>query len=400
MKQLLPLVKRILLIILIFLSCISYLPRFYTSEGVQIGVFKNGIMLISALVFVLSLFNRKLYGNKYLHTYIFLFFCVVALTLMYVGSGLNASLNEIRELAIPLMALVIGLSLEPNRKFLKALFVVFILSSVYVGFRQIMTHLGGFVINSQYLTDSKNSIGGMLGVASTIGMMMALDVENRKPFRIFMLILAFVLLVENLTIRARSAVVAQLLIVFYLFYKYTREHKVKSSTVVLTLLALAIIAVLLPSSFYHFFYDSFFKGKTEDFLSDRGDRVEKALGILYANPFFGNLKEGIHVAWVHNYFLLKAYSFGLLGGLPWLVLYLYIIVKQVKYSLKVKTIRMDNFGFFLLFIPLFISLAEPTFPYGPGTINFLPFMMLGYSMSVMKPEVRKKVSVHNFEKQR
>ena len=83
------------------------------------------------------------------------------------------------------------------------------------------------------------------------------------------------------------------------------------------------------------------------------------------------------IGWVHNYLLWNIYRFGLLFSFPIIVLFFLIFFNSLKQSLKCSPDGRECFAYVCLLIPFLISLAEPTFPFGPGTVTLFNFILLG-----------------------
>lgn len=150
---------------------------------------------------------------------------------------------------------------------------------------------------------------------------------------------------------------------------------------IFSLIAICFIFHQQLNDLKDYIFDSFFQNKESDILSGRENTYSIAFQHLVSHPILGNLVTDIKIPWVHNYLLLKLSNFGYIGGLPFTILYLYIIIYTAKKLLKVISISSSIYGFVLLCIPLIVSLGEPTFPYGPGTANFLPYLIVGVNLN-------------------
>ena len=112
-----------------------------------------------------------------------------------------------------------------------------------------------------------------------------------------------------------------------------------------------------------------------DFTSGRLDTYRDAVAIFLNNPLMGNIRQMEQIAWVHNYPLLKLSSFGLLFSWPVLLLYCYILWQVISRSFHYK--ESVSFANLFLLVPFLISMAEPTFPFGPGTATVFNFILFG-----------------------
>ena len=123
------------------------------------------------------------------------------------------------------------------------------------------------------------------------------------------------------------------------------------------------------------------QNRDSDVTSDRGNRNFQALSVIISDPLFGNLTVRKEMEWVHNYFLRIWSDYGLFFGSTLLILYTYIVVYLMKKWKRINVKSFANIGYLVVMAPMFSSLAEPTFPYGPGTVVLYSFIALGYSMN-------------------
>ena len=171
-----------------------------------------------------------------------------------------------------------------------------------------------------------------------------------------------------------------IIIVLFLVF-VTNKNKNKNQVLRLFGIALLVFIVflLLPEEAKNYVYNSFFQNHEDDLTSGRAERNKAALVFLRNNLLVGNLDGFSHIPWIHNYPLLKLYDYGLFFSAPILLLYVYQLVSSIKCSLKNK-ITIWGCGLFALIIPFIISMAEPTFPFGPGTSTVFNFILYGVSI--------------------
>ena len=74
--------------------------------------------------------------------------------------------------------------------------------------------------------------------------------------------------------------------------------------------------------------------------------------------------------------------FGLIGFIPYLILYLNLIILTFK-GLFNKD-GFDKAPFILLLFSLIVSNLEYTFPFGPGTNQLMLWVFIGYSFKYIK----------------
>ena len=273
---------------------------------------------------------------------------------------------------------MIGYNLKLDNKKFSILLLIFSVTTLFSGLMQVLMNNGGFRIASQYLTDSKNSLGAMLATTSFSFFFLS-RMWNLRLHRIVALFLAFLTLVVIVTIRARMAFVTLVLVTFYYFYLIKRNRNILISMALIGVVGVLVL-ILMPDSVINYLDESFTAGtQGEDFTSGRLYTYAEAIAIFIQSPFMGNVQRLYSIGWVHNFPLLKLYDFGLLFSWPILTLYLIILIKAIKSSLRLPAVSRECFGYACLLIPFVISMAEPTFPFGPGTVTMVNFILLGCS---------------------
>ena len=88
----------------------------------------------------------------------------------------------------------------------------------------------------------------------------------------------------------------------------------------------------------------------------------------------------VEVEWIHNYPLNRLFEFGLIFAFPVLLLYLYLLSRSIIQTIRSDNHNIYNIGFYLLIIPFIISMAEPTFPFGPGTATVFNYIIFGVAL--------------------
>lgn len=377
--------SRFLLYITSCLIPLNYHPIFFNEKGEHIGHIGD-ITAVILLFIVITSFQKfkDTLKASFIKNYFILFVIISIEVSLCSLLGLNIKLSEIRELAIPLLIIIIGYNSPLKSNTIKIISYIFIVSTLFIGFEQIRINIGGFIIDDTYKTSAKNSIGPILALGGVCSMWYAFS-EKKKSTKVLLLIAAILFFIEILTIRARLATLAYAAVLLYIMIlKYrslTPYYKSKCLIfIILSLIAAGLIFSQQLNNVKDFVFNSFFQNKESDILSGRENAYAIAFQHLSSHPILGNLVTDIKIPWVHNYLLLKFSNFGYIGGLPFAILYLYLIVYTAKMLIKTKYLSNSIYGFVLLCIPLIVSIGEPTFPYGPGTANFLPYLILGFNL--------------------
>ena len=373
--------RNLILYVLLFVTAISYHPtiiRMSRAAGFENGtILSRYIILLFGAVTILSLRVSTVKNSRLVRTYlVWLGIIGVAAGTVFAFFNNRIMLGDIRALVICLGAIFIGYTFRTDKRRLSLLILSFSATIVFSGLMQVLVNIGGFRIVGQYLADSKNSLGAMLAVASFSSFYLYTIWEDRIP-KIAALGLAFLSFVIMVTIRARMAVVA--LAMAGLFYYYLLK---RGRNILITLIAVGfasfLVLLLAPSSMVSYLDESFTAGSQgEDFTSGRLGTYLDAIAVLEQNPFTGNIRRDNQIGWVHNFPLLELYQYGMLFSWPILVLYLIILFRAIKRSIAVPARGFPCFAYVCLLIPFVISMGEPTFPFGPGTVTLFNFILLG-----------------------
>lgn len=385
MRQLFrPQVYYIVLIILVALISLSSHPAIVEisrSSGLQSGtILSRYIILVFGALFVMcfnwnSMFRSKLVRESW---GIFLFI-IIAYILTYGIFNTKEMMNDLRSIAICIVAIMIGWQTCLDERRQRILLLSYAILTAYIGLMQVLVNVGGFVILDQYATDNKNSIGVMLATSSFVFLMQGINSEKYSKGKWLLIVGAIFTFILLLTIRARGATLTLVLLLLYVFYE-----RYKGNNFILYLfggvIVLSLIVICLPSGAKEYVVDSIFQGREGDLTTGRSERNKSALIILSEHPFLGNLVVRQNVEWVHNYPLLKLQNFGLIFAFPIVLLYLILLIKAIIMTIRSDNRNIFNLGYYLLLIPFIISMSEPTFPFGPGTATVFNFILFGVAL--------------------
>ena len=380
-SRLLDSIRNIALVVLLLVIGVSYHPTIVNMSkvaGYESGTILSryiellfmGILALSILSIGLSFFRSKMIRSMVVWMVIVGVAGLAALALF----NSHKVLGDIKSLIIVFGAVIIGWSLKPSRTFLYILFFYFIGSILFSGLSQVFTRIGGFIIADQYLTDAKNSLGALLASATLLSLFMVHDTKI-PLIRIICIACVVLGILLLLVIRARMAfLTTAIMILYYLYIYYRRKYLIL--LVVLLIPILVVLVFFLPTSIFDFIGASFTAGtQGEDFGSGRIETYTQALTLFWENPLLGNIKGEVQIDWVHNFPLLKLSSFGLLFS--WPILTLYFIILWNAFIRSVRHTGMVSFMNLFLLVPFVISMAEPTFPFGPGTVTVFNFLLFG-----------------------
>lgn len=377
-------IRFFVLLLLLFLIVISFHPVIVNigrGAGLSHGsILSRYIILVYGVLFVFCLNVKSMLKPRLIRVCWGIYFVIglyFIITLGFFGS--TTMMEDVRSIAICLVAIMIGWQLDLNDKQYKTLLLFFSLTAVFVGLMQVFMNVGGFVINDLNYADSKNSLGVILATSSVIFLFMGINRKQAGLVKWSYIGLFVLTIVILLTIRSRADTLAVIIVLLYVLYeRYKKNHFVFYFIIVAMLLFL--LFVFMPASIKDYVYNSFTQNSHGDITSGRLERNETALRYLSYHIWFGNLTENIHIAQVHNYVLNRAFELGVVFVFPIILLYLYLLLKVVSKTIKSDNHNMFTIGYYILLIPFIVSLAEPTFPFGPGTATVFNYILFGMSL--------------------
>ena len=383
LERTLKAIRDVFLYVLLFLSAISYHPtvmRMSRYAGYDNGtIFSRYIVLLFGAIFILSISISAIKHSKMVRDYLICLIVVSVFALFILAFFRNKDMvSELRTFIIVLGSMMIGYDLQISEKKYAWIILVFCVTAFISGLMQVLVNIGGFRIVNQYLADSKNSLGAMLATSSFAYFYLA-KTSHKSYFRFICWGLMAGSLIVMITIRARMAMVALLLVVMFYYYLIKRNKNIIISMALIGIAAFFLV-LLMPGFIVDYLEDSFTAGtQGEDFTSGRLYTYAQAISYLMESPLLGNIYKYNQIGWVHNYLLLKLYDFGVLFSWPIFVLYFVVLISTINKSYKAPPYSRECFGYVCVLIPFVISMGEPTFPFGPGTVNVFNFILLGIS---------------------
>lgn len=389
----------VLLLLLSFLVTLPYYPYMAGSEVA--GVLYGTIAGVFLLLFIFSQLGQQVFSSRVINVcWILLGVVVLSGLIVYAVFG-NAGMNaEIRSVLIPLCALMVGWQLKMDENRLIGLVLMFTMGIIVVGVSLIFLQGSGFSISETYFADQKNAVGPMMATVAVLNVGMALGASGKR--KVFLLIsglsLALFCVLMILTIRARTALLAAVVVMaLMLFQRYKNKYLLLSFWG--AILLVVAVFLLLPHSIKQYVYQSLFAGFSGDITSGRAIRNHQALQVLTENPLSGQLLNARKVGIVHNYLLMQLLDYGLLMAAPLMTLYFYLLFADIKAVATKGITAMKNVGFYAMLVIFVASMFEYSFPYGPGTTTVLNFIFFGIALKNVEPGKETASPVENGNEQ-
>lgn len=380
MSRILKLIQISLLYVIVFFMAVSYHPVVVgASKSLELEsgtLLSRYILILFVVLFAVSIIKMPRIKAKFLlKSSIWLIILFIVSMIVSAIFNNQDMLSELRSIAIIIASIVIGWTVGLSQRQLSVCLYIFGITALFSGLSQVFSNIGGFVIEDQYLVDSKNSLGAMLATAELAFLFLWRYMKN-KLFRWVSLFCAIITLVVIVTIRARASLLAVMIVAAIFIYNVLKNKHTTVFTFIIIASVLSAL-ILIPSDINQFFYNSIFSGtQGDDITSGRIGVYEAAVNYLSENIMFGNIENNYHLPWIHNYLLLNVYEYGVLFSWPILCFYFYILLHSIKYLIRTK-VAFPYIGYSIVLVPFVISMLEPTFPFGPGTVTVTNFILLG-----------------------
>ena len=377
--------RYLVLLYLIFLFAYASHPDIIASSrmsGIEAGtILSDDILKVFALLFVMCLNIRSFLKSGVIVSSLVIYLIIIVFFLLVFSYYDNLiMLDDLRAIAICLVSMMIGWQLGLNEKKMRFLLLFYAVCIGYVTYMQVTTNVGGFEIADNYLTDNKNSLGAML--ATGIFCLLFFQANSRGSFfrRLLFVLLMLFFVTLLLTIRARTAAVALVFLFLYFYYQRYRGKGV----FLLFLLGMTILVFIVLMAFplaKEYIRDSFVQNyEGGDITSGRMERNIAGFKFLTEHMWAGELEMDGNFSSIHNYPLNKWCGFGFFFSIPIMLYYFVTLFISLIRSSRMGTFNVFNAGYFALLIPFVISMAEPTYPFGPGTATVFNFILFGVAL--------------------
>ena len=362
-----------LLYLLLAAVFVSYIPIIYLTN--LYDLFSLGIMGMMVLLVLITFFKSYFINNRFLVSVLFLIvFLVIEFIVFYVGH-LRFRIDDVRQIIIVFLCMVVGYTLNITERQLSNMSLFYIISSILLGLYAIVFYTGSFSFaGNRTLITGKNQIGGIVAVGGAIAVFYYFTSETRKKLYLLIAVLSFFV---SAVLRDRSAFVAFIFFIIMVSFKKFPAYKV-----FFVLSITFLMYFLFKSTIDNFFMNALIgRGSLDINNLSTGRSSRNEIGIQYLSDHFweGELFHSANISLIHNYLLLRLVRYGV-WSMFFVAVYLLFLVKIIKEYFLEKQFQLDNMGFFIPIIPFFISLLEPSFPFGPGTVQVFVYVLFGYAL--------------------
>ena len=362
-----------LLYVSLLVLFISYTPIVY--NNVWYGVCRYALYTMLGSVSVISFSWNVCLRSSILRCILVCILFIGLEFLFFYSKAFHVVWDDLIQLILVFLSILIGFNWQQDKYAVKKMIIFYCICASFLGCYTINEYVGSFVIANQYMVDGKNQLGGILAVSGAMAFYLALCIEKRK-LCLFLFSIAFIFL---FIIRARSAITALLMFVLFLVF---RNYSLKK--ILIYILLLGIIFLLFYNNIVEGIYLSFLGSKDvndlDNISSGRIGRNIEGINYFFDNFFTGELLYPSNIALIHNYLLLRFVRYGI-WAFPFAILYFYIIIFILKNIRRASVVNFEQIGVYLLIIPFIISLLEPSFPFGPGSVQVFTYILFGYSLN-------------------
>jgi glycosyltransferase involved in cell wall biosynthesis len=373
-------IAKILVITILCLSTLMFLPWIYLTPIYYI--MRYAIMAMTAVAFVLTFSLTRCLSIRFVRLLLLTIACMVLIFFI-----IPVRPSDISQLVIALITLTIGAGLDWNEREWANISYGYTLLMIAVTLCNSLYYAGGLYVPEHYMFDEgKNQVGAMVAIGATacfyFGMKMK---EERTAFWV----VTFLALLSIVLIRARSDCFALIACMLLITAKEADFHGKWSVKTVLTILGIILIGVIIYTGFIGDELHTFMHGGKsgsgiDDITTRRWERNQKGMDIIMHHHSMEELKNPMKIPFIHNYPLLRLARYSIFS-LPLLLFYLYFGISTLIELFKSRKTEIKQVGWVVCCIPLIISFAEPNFPYGPGLVQMLAFLLLGFSLRPNDP---------------
>lgn len=374
-------IAKILVTTVLCLSTLMFLPWIYMTLAYYI--MRYVIMAAMAVAFVLTFSLTRTLSIRFVRLLILTIACMSLIFLL-----IPVRTEDISQLITAVLMICIGAGLDWNERDWANVSYGYTILMIGVTICNCLYYAGGLYVPEHYMFDEgKNQVGAMVAIGATACFYFGMKLkEERTPF----LVVSFLALLCIVLIRSRAdcfALIACMLLITAKEADFNWKWNVKT---VLTILGIILIGVIIYTGFISDELHTFMHGGKsgtgiDDITTRRWARNQKGMDIIMHHHSMEELRNPMKIPFIHNYPLLRLARYSYFS-LPLLLFYIYFGISALIEIFKTRKSQIRQVGWIVCCVPLLISFAEPNFPYGPGLVQLLAFLLLGFSL---RPDVSK-----------
>lgn len=368
---------------------VSYLPWLYMTSVYYI--LRYVIMAFMATAVVLTFSIENYFNERFMRL---MFLTILVFGIEYVCFrllGRRFALSDLVQLMVAYLCIGIGVGLDGDTKFWANMSYFYTILLLGVTICNCFYWAGGLYVPEHYMLDKgKNQYGGMLAIGAMANFFFAAKLKEQRTHHMVIFVLALLVL---LLIRARTDFFALLLCVLFIGAKDFDWKWQWNTKYIITVLGICLIGYILYSGFIGDELRTFMVGGKhstglDEISSHRMERNLQGMEFFLNDPLGGEQQEPSGILIIHNYVLLRMVRYGV-WSFPVVAFYLYFGILTICRMFRNRKTDVRDAGFIVCAIPLIVSFAEPNFPYGPGSVQMLAFLLLGstFRLHAIPPKI-------------
>jgi len=376
-------IAKILILTTLGLSTLMFLPWIYLTPIYYI--MRYIVMAMTAVTFVLTFSLTRFLSMRFVRLLLLTVACMILIFFI-----IPVRPSDISQLVIAMITLSIGAGLDWDAREWANVSYGYTMMMIAVTICNCFYYAGGLYVPEHYMFDEgKNQVGAMVAIGATACFYFGMKFkEDRVPF-LSACLLSLICLV---LIRSRADCFALIVCMLVIAVKEADFNIKWNAKTVLAIATILLIGVIIYTGFISDELHTFMHGGKSgsginDLTTRRWARNQKGMDIIMHHHSMEELKNPMKIPFIHNYPLLRLarYSF---FSLPLLLFYIYFGVSTLMEIFKSRKTELKQAGWVVCCVPLLISFAEPNFPYGPGLVQMLAFLLLGFSLRPSDPPAR------------
>ncbi len=373
-------IAKTLVITILVLSTLMFLPWIYLTPVYYI--MRYAIMAMTAAALVLTFSLTRSLSVRFVRL---LILTIASMALVYLF--IPVRISDIAQLVVALITVILGINLEWKERDWADICYYYTVLMVAVTICNSLVYAGGLYVPEYYMFDEgKNQVGAMVAIGAVGCFYFGMKWREQ---RVSFWVISFLALLCLVLIRARSdcfALIACMLLITAKEADFRVKWNVKA---VLTIIGIILIGVIIYTGFisdelHTFMYGGKNVDNINDITSRRWNRNQQGMEILRHHHTVEELHNPMKIPFIHNYPLLRLVRYSVFS-LPLLLFYIYFGISALIEVFKTRKSQVKQVGWIVCCIPLLISFAEPNFPYGPGLVQMMAFLLLGFSLRPHDP---------------
>lgn len=363
------------------ITTIFYFAYSHTPLGSVFKIVTEGLIIS---LFLFSIFSKKgAYRCPLLKLWgtVLIILLLVYLIIPYYAQ--SYLLSDTLELFIPFAVTYSSYKLFKcdDKNLIKGLAIISLVSIFVIPL--ILKNTGGFEIMEMYRSDiNKNQTAPFFAQIGLIAIALSLSDKLNLIYKIIFIITALLSLAYCSILSARTATLAFILIGFFLIWE---KYKLKVIVIIPLLMGLLFV---FGEDITAFFNTSIIGNRDitnlDSLTSGRFERAEDSMAFIIANPLFGALnyygsvwQDSYEIP--HIYLLWKILKYGIIGALPFCIIYAAIAFKALS---MLKNWKKYELPLCCLIVAFFTSFSEYSSPFGPGSSYILCYILFGHALSI------------------